>query len=103
MQSARSEPTMRTMGLLFSAARAALFLESIDESRPELAVTVAGVADCLVARDSSSSDVVHSALHNLRASHPDEPADSNHVAAMLNVIRNLSAYAGSSVASMTAQ
>src|SRR4029079_16223372 len=53
MQSACSEPSMRTMGLLFTAARAALFLESIDEGRPELAVTVAGVAGCLVARDSN--------------------------------------------------
>src|SRR4029078_11754709 len=55
MQSAYSEPSMRTMGLLFTAARAALFLESIDEGRPELAVTVAGVADCLVGRDSRCS------------------------------------------------
>jgi len=103
MQSAYSEPSMRTMGLLFTAARAALFLESIDEGRPELAVTVAGVADCLVARDSSCSDVVHSALHHFRASRAIESADPNHVAAMLDVVRNLSAYAGSSVVSMTAR
>jgi hypothetical protein len=61
------------------------------------------VADCLVARDSSCSDVVHSALHHFRASRAIESADPNHVAAMLDVVRNLSAYAGSSVVSMTAR
>ncbi|MDP9177892.1 MAG: hypothetical protein M3O61_09450, partial [Gemmatimonadota bacterium] len=94
-----SEPTMRNMGLLFTAARAALFLESIDEGRPELAVTVAGVADCLVARDSSFSDVVHSALHDFRASRAAGSNDANQVAALLDIVRNLSAYAGSSALS----
>jgi hypothetical protein len=101
MQSGCSERTMRTMGLLFTAARAALFLESIDEGHPELAVTVAGVADCLVARDASCSDVVHSALHDFRASRAAGSNDASQVAAMLDVVRNLSAYAGSSALSMT--
>ena len=103
MQSGSCEPTIRTMGLLFSAARAALFLESIEEGRPELAVTIAGVADCLVARGSSCSDVVHSALHNFRASRAADPTDPVPVAAMLDVVRNLSVYAGSSAFSMTAR
>jgi hypothetical protein len=103
MQSWSSEPTMRTMGLLFTAARAALFLESIDEGHPELAVTVAGVADCLVARDSSCSDVVHSALHDFRASRAGDSNTPIHVAALLDVVRNLSAYSGASALSMTAR
>ena len=103
IQSGSAEPTIRTMGLLFSAARAALFLESIEEGRPELAVTVAGVADCLVARDSSCSDVVASALHDFRSARTAHSTDSVPVAAMLDVVRNLSAYAGSSALSMTAR
>ena len=103
IQSGCSEPTMRTMGLLFTAARAALFLESIEEGHPELAVTVAGVADCLVARDSSCSDVVHSALHDFRASRAGECKDPRPVAALLDIVRNLSAYAGSSALSPAAR
>jgi hypothetical protein len=104
VQSAPNDPKMRTLGLLFTAARAALFLESIVDGDPELAVTVAGVADCLVARDSSCSDLVHSALHDFRAS---RAGDANNpiqvVAAMLDAVRNLSAYSGASALSMTAR
>jgi hypothetical protein len=103
VQSAPNDPKLRTLGLLFTAARAALFLESILDGDPELAVTVAGVADCLVARDSTCSDVVYSALHGFRASRAGDSTDPNHVAAMLDVVRNLSAYAGSSTLSMTAR
>lgn len=103
VQSAPNDAKMRTLGLLFTAARAALFLESIVEGDPELAVTVAGVADCLVARDSSCSDIVHSALHEFRASRAGDSTDPNQVAAMLDVVRNLSAYAGSSALSPAAR
>lgn len=103
VQSGTSEPTIRTLGLLFSAARAALFLESVEEGRPELAVTVAGVADCLVARDSSCNEVVHSALQNFRTSRAADSTDPVTVAAMLDVVRNLSAYAEISAFSMTAR
>jgi hypothetical protein len=91
------------MGLLFTAARAALFLESIMEGDSELAVSVAGVADCLVARDSSCSDVVHSALHDFRAARAAGSMDPIPVAGMLDVVRNLPAYAGSSALSTAAR
>jgi hypothetical protein len=95
MQSGCSEPTMRTVGLLFTAARAALFLESIVEGDPELAVTVAAVAERLVERDSSCRDAVGTALHAFRASRAAECKDPRPVAPLLEVVRNLSAYAGS--------
>ena len=104
IQSASSEPTIRTMGLLFSAARAALFLESIVEGRPELAVTVTGVADCLVARDSSCGDVVQTALQDYRAWRTAGASPNPvSVAAMLDVVLNLSAYAGSSALTTAAR
>jgi hypothetical protein len=103
VQSAPNDAKMRTLGLLFTAARAALFLESTVDGDPELAVTVAGVADCLVARDSGCSDVVYSALHAFRASRAGDLTDQNQLAAMLDVVRNLSAYAGSSALSPSAR
>ena len=103
VQSAPSRAKLQTLGLLFTAARAALFLESIVDGDPELAVTVAGVADRLVARDSSCSDVVHAALDDFRASRTAGSKDANQVAAMLDVVRNLSAYAGSSALSSAAR
>jgi hypothetical protein len=95
MQSGCSEPTMRTMGLLFTAARAALFLESIADGDPELALTVAGVAERLIARDSSRRDVVETTLHDFRTSRAAQRNDVHGVAGLLDVVRNLPAYAGS--------
>lgn len=103
MQSAPNKESIRTLGLLFTAARAALFLESIVEGDPELAVSVAGVAERLVARDSSCSDVVRSALHDFRAARAANSTDPIPVAGMLDVVRNLSAYAGSSALSTAAR
>jgi hypothetical protein len=100
VQSGCGEPTVRTLGLLFTAARAALFLESIVEGDPELAVTVAGVAERLVARDSSCRDAVETALHDFRASRADECEDIRPVAPLLEVVRSLPAYAGSPAFSM---
>ena len=95
VQSACDSPTARTLGLLFTAARAALFLESIIEGDPELAVTVAGVAERLVARDSSCRDAVETALRDFRVSRTVEGRDPVTVAPLLEVVRNLPAYAGS--------
>ena len=103
MQSGCSEPTMRTMGLLFTAARAALFLESVADGDPELALTVAGVAERLIARDSSCRDVVETALHDFRTSRAAQRNDVDAVAGLLDVVRNLSAYAGSPAFSKVAQ
>ena len=100
VQSGPCDPKARTLGLIFTAARAALFLESIVEGDPELAVTVAGVAERLVARDSSCRDSVENALGDLRITHADGDADPQSVAAMREVVRNLRAYGGSPALAM---
>jgi endoglucanase len=43
--------TPATLGLLFSAARAALFLESVEEGQPQLPLTFAAMVASLAARD----------------------------------------------------
>jgi hypothetical protein len=103
VQSAPNQDRRRTLGLLFTAARAALFLESIVEGDPELAISVASVAERLAARDSSCSDAVHSALHDFYSSRAASATDPIPVAGMLEIVRNLSAYAGSSALSTAAR
>jgi hypothetical protein len=103
VQSGCDEPTARSVGLLFTAARAALFLESIVEGDPELAVTVAGVAERLVARDASCRDAVESALHAFRASRAGESEHLPSVTPLLDVVRSLPAYAGSPAFSRAAR
>jgi hypothetical protein len=95
MQSGSRQPTLRTMGLLFTAARAALFLDSILEGNPELAVTIAGVAECLIARDPGCREAVETALHDFRAARSAESSNVRSVTPMLDVVRRLPAYAGS--------
>jgi hypothetical protein len=95
MQSGPRQPTVRTMGLLFTAARAALFLESLSEGDPELAVTIGGVAALLIARDSHCRDAVETALHDFREARSVESTDVRSVAPMLDVVRSLPAYSGS--------
>jgi hypothetical protein len=95
VQSACNHPSLRTMGLLFTAARAALFLESTIEGDPELTLTVAGVAERLVARDPGCRDAVETSLHDFRAARETQGTDQIPVAPMLEVVRELPAYAGS--------
>jgi hypothetical protein len=101
MQSEPRELTVRTMGLLFTAARAALFLESIIEGDPELAVTVAGVAQCLIARDPGCRDAVETALHDFRVARAAESQNVRSVTQMLDVVHNLPTYAGSPALAMS--
>jgi hypothetical protein len=46
-----SDSQLGTLGRLLTAARAALFLESVDAGSPELALTVSSVAEALDARE----------------------------------------------------
>ena len=54
---ATTNPPERTVRLLLSAARAALFLESIESGSPTLAVTIAAVATELGGRDAGARAV----------------------------------------------
>jgi hypothetical protein len=94
-QTSPLEPHVRTLGLLFTAARAALFLESIAEGAPELAVTAAGVASMLISRESAHADVSESALHALTKARAGESVDLSCVAQLHNIVHRLPAYTGS--------
>jgi hypothetical protein len=98
VQSAPRDATARTLGLLFTAARAALFLESILEGAAELAVTAAGVADALTARDSRCRGLAEDALQSLRASRAGEVTDPTPFGELLDVVRKLPAYSSANAA-----
>jgi hypothetical protein len=54
--------SVRAVGRLFTAARAALFLESLDAGAPRLALTAAATRDCLAARDPGVDGIVSDAF-----------------------------------------
>jgi hypothetical protein len=55
----RSDVGLHAIGRLFTAARAALFLESVDAGQPELCVTLAAVSDRLA--ESASRNAIEEA------------------------------------------
>jgi hypothetical protein len=89
------EPHLRTLGLLFTAARAALFLETLAEGEPQLAVSAAGVAELLVSRERALADVVESAVYALRRARAMQAADLSCISPLLDVVRRLPAYSRS--------
>jgi hypothetical protein len=54
--------TVRTLGLLLTATRAALFFESLEEDAPELALTVAALVEPLSARRPDARGVAEDAV-----------------------------------------
>jgi hypothetical protein len=60
------EESGRALGMLLTAARAALFLESIDESEPELCLTVSETAARLAARSPAARSPAGEALDHYR-------------------------------------
>jgi hypothetical protein len=94
-QSEPSDPTVRTLGLLFTAARAGLFFQSITEGEAELSVTAAGVADSLAERDPGCCGTVEGALECLETAGGAQTRISHSVAPLLDVVRNLPAYTAS--------
>jgi glycosyltransferase involved in cell wall biosynthesis/predicted nucleotidyltransferase len=58
---------LHALGMLFTAARGALFLESVEKSSPELPLTVAAVARCLEQRGSNAGNVAGEAFESFRA------------------------------------
>jgi nucleotidyltransferase-like protein len=84
--------TTRSMGLLFTAARAALFLESISDGDPALALTTEAVADRLIARDSSCREIVETSLQDFRDSREARRHEVRSITALCDVVSNLSAY-----------
>jgi len=81
------------LGLLLGAARAALFLQSLEESRPELAVTLAATAERLAAEQPGSAVLLEEATGAYRAWREDGPApDLEAVTALRGLIEGLPAY-----------
>jgi hypothetical protein len=93
-QQASVRPTGLSLARLFTAARAALFLESVDTAKPEVAVTLAAVAGQLAGRSPTSEAVASEALEALRSFRQDgrEPAEAI-VLALRRAVLELDAYA----------
>jgi hypothetical protein len=80
----------KALGRLLTAARAALFLESVEQGSPELALTVASVADCL------GGSLAREAVEGHRAFRlAGEPPPERLVSAFHAAVTSLPAYAGS--------
>jgi hypothetical protein len=84
-----------TLGTLFSAARAALVLESLQDGDPELPLTVTETARQLAARSETAPAVVAEGLGNYRefAVHRTPPPAAT-LSAMRALVAQLPAYAG---------
>lgn len=93
---AMSAPDARQSALLmlFSAARAALFLESVERREPELTLTATATAERLRATDASLGEIAQSALLAKDKRDPDRVV----AAAFARAVRTLPPYAGGTTA-----
>ena len=90
-RSMKREP--RTLFRLLAAARAALFLESLEDGRPELALTFAAVTDRLAERLPASESVAREALARYRDCRLDgQPAPARTILALRELVLALPAY-----------
>lgn len=94
--SATADPgqTAEALGMLLSAARAALFLESIQDGDPQLAVTFAAAAELLASSDPGASTVAPEAYAEYRdATLEGGRVPSNRtLAELFRLVSNLPAY-----------
>ena len=89
----REPSRQRQLGMLFSAARAALFADSLDAGDPQLSLTVATIVESVAARDGSAQPVAETALEEYRTSRAGggEPSPRT-VAAFRSVVWSLPSY-----------
>lgn len=92
---ARSTSTsVHAMGRLFTAARAALFAESVDADAPELVLTAAGVARRLGERSGAARGIAEDCYAAYRASRlHGGPSPARAVGALRELVLTLPAYA----------
>jgi hypothetical protein len=91
-----AEPSLRAVARLLTAARAGLFLESIETGDPELLLTAAAVVDRLSEGRAGARTVAESALEAYRAGLADRvPPSADTVAPLRNLVAALPAYAPS--------
>jgi hypothetical protein len=84
---------LEKVGRLLTAARAALFLESLTDGDPELALPLASVAKQLRVRDRDAGAVAVEAVEAYRMSRRDGVPPSCSLAALAEVVRKLPSYA----------
>jgi predicted nucleotidyltransferase len=91
--SGESQARGRTLGMLMTAARAGLFLQSIEERAPELSLTVVETARQLAARSSAAGAVAEGAVEGYRefGLHGRQPAEPI-ISAMRKLVTGLPAY-----------
>jgi predicted nucleotidyltransferase len=88
------EETGTTLGLLLGAVRAALFEQSLERGKPELAVTIGAAADCLAAEHPGSAGLLEEAVGSYRAWRVDGGTpDPAGVTALRGLVQRLPAYA----------
>ena len=81
---------LRTLGMLFTAARAALFLDSLETGSPELPLTVAAVTRRLEESSSNQGSVAREAFESFRAARQGGPPIQNGlIPAFEKVVRDL--------------
>jgi hypothetical protein len=86
-----------TIVALFTAARAALFLESQEAHEPELPLTLAATAERLGTRGAAAAEIAQSALVGYHAARSGVGQPSQAVvAALANLVRGLPAYSSRS-------
>jgi hypothetical protein len=85
--------TPGTLGLLLSAARAALFLQSLDDGTPSLALTRQATVQALARWDAGAGEVAGAGLDALRASERDgQQPPVEDVAQLRHIVSELPAY-----------
>ena len=91
-------PPLRVLGMLFTAARAALFLESLETGAPELPLTAAAVARHLEHSGGGAGDVAQGAFESFRAGRErGVPIPQGLLSAFESVVGDLRAYRDSSI------
>lgn len=87
------ESVLEQLGRLLTASRAALFQESLANGEPELALSLAAVAERLRARHPEAGAVAEEAVVTYRDSRRDNrPVPAQTVEAMADVVRRLPVY-----------
>ena len=93
-QARSTSASVHAMGRLFTAARAALFAESVDASAPELMLTAAGVARRLGERSGAAARAAEDCYAAYRASRlGGRPPSARAVGALRELVLALPAYA----------
>ena len=91
---------LHALGMLFTAARGALFLESLETGSPELPLTAAAVARRLEQSGSRAGSVAQEAFESFRAGRQGgPPLPEGLISAFEQVVRDLPGFSDASLTS----